>query len=64
MDARIDLHMHTSYSDGFYSPIELVQKANERNLDIISITDHDSVNGISQAAEIAKDLDIIVQLES
>lgn len=60
MDARIDLHMHTSYSDGFYSPIELVQKANERNLDIISITDHDSVNGISQAAEIGKDLGITV----
>ena len=52
MTTRIDLHMHTTYSDGFYSPLELIQKANERNLDVISITDHDSINAIEEASMI------------
>ena len=39
----IDLHMHTSYSDGTDSLIELLKKANKANLEIISITDHNSV---------------------
>lgn len=60
MDSRIDLHMHTSYSDGFYSPFELIQKAQERNLDIISITDHDSVNAIEEAVTIGQDYGIKV----
>ncbi|MEN8193387.1 MAG: PHP domain-containing protein [Bacteroidota bacterium] len=60
MDPRIDLHMHTSYSDGFYSPFELIQKAQERNLDIISITDHDSVNAIEEAVTIGQDYGIKV----
>lgn len=38
----IDLHMHTIYSDGTDSVEELLKKANALNLDIISITDHDS----------------------
>lgn len=60
MNTRIDLHMHTNYSDGFYSPLELIQKANERNLDIISITDHDSVNAIEESITVGNDLGITV----
>lgn len=60
MSLRIDLHMHTSYSDGFYSPLELIQKVNERNLDIISITDHDSVNAIEEAITIGNDFSVKV----
>lgn len=44
-----DLHMHTYYSDGFLSPTEIVQKAKSADLDAISITDHDSVNGLDEA---------------
>jgi predicted metal-dependent phosphoesterase TrpH len=58
MTPRIDLHMHTTYSDGFYSPLELIQKVNERNLDIISITDHDSVNAIEEAITIGNDFGV------
>lgn len=54
MSAKIDLHTHTNYSDGAYSPTELIDKARERGLEIISITDHDSVNGIKEATEYAK----------
>ncbi len=60
MTPRIDLHMHTTYSDGFYSPLELIQKVNERNLDIISITDHDSINAIEEAITIGNDFGVKV----
>ncbi|MFA5804470.1 MAG: PHP domain-containing protein [Melioribacteraceae bacterium] len=65
MPAKIDLHTHTNLSDGALSPIELVQKAYERGLDIISITDHDSVNGIKEATAYAKELgiDVVTGLE-
>jgi hypothetical protein len=58
MPLKIDLHTHTNYSDGTYSPEELVIKAKKHGLDIISITDHDSINGIKEASECAKDLGI------
>lgn len=39
----IDLHMHTTCSDGQYSPAEVLKKCEEAHLDLISITDHFSV---------------------
>lgn len=44
----IDLHIHSNYSDGAFSPEELVQRASEAELVSIAIADHDSVAGISQ----------------
>lgn len=46
---RVDLHMHTTASDGALSPTELVQLAKSRGLECIAITDHDSTNGIEEA---------------
>lgn len=40
----IDLHIHTTYSDGTDSLIKVLEKAEKMNLDIISITDHDKVD--------------------
>lgn len=40
----IDLHMHTTYSDGSYTVKEILEEAEKRKLDVISITDHDSVD--------------------
>jgi len=51
---RADLHLHTTASDGKLTPQELVRKAVELKLDVIAITDHDSVEGISPALEAAK----------
>lgn len=48
---KADLHMHTSYSDGVLSPSELVTKCHSRNLSVISITDHDSVEAFPEACE-------------
>jgi 3',5'-nucleoside bisphosphate phosphatase len=44
-----DLHIHTNYSDGIYTPEEIVRKAKEAGLTTIAITDHDTVDGIERA---------------
>ncbi|SDN60166.1 hypothetical protein SAMN04487897_103301 [Paenibacillus sp. yr247] len=46
-----DLHMHTTASDGIYSPRELVQKAHAAELRTIAITDHDTIEGIKEAQQ-------------
>ena len=42
---RADLHMHSTYSDGLCSPDELCSIAKLRGLELLSITDHDTMNG-------------------
>ncbi len=54
MIRKIDLHMHTNYSDGQYSPEELIIKVKEAGIDLISITDHDTIGGIAEGIEIGK----------
>lgn len=46
---RFDMHVHTYYSDGIFSPRKIVELAIERNLRGIAITDHDTVSGIEEA---------------
>ncbi len=46
---KIDLHIHTNFSDGDNSPQEIVQMALHKNLAAIAITDHDTVEGIGPA---------------
>ena len=53
---RIDLHMHSTASDGAYSPSEVVQIAVAQEMDSIALTDHDTVNGILEAQEAAATL--------
>src|ERR1700738_1359564 len=46
------LHLHTSYSDGWPSPAEVVDHVTlETSLDVIAITDHDTIEGALRAAE-------------
>lgn len=45
-DKIIDLHTHTNYSDGDLSPVELIALAHEKNIGVLSITDHDTLRGI------------------
>jgi predicted metal-dependent phosphoesterase TrpH len=52
---RADLHMHTTVSDGWPTPKELVEHAARRaSLDVIAVTDHDSIEGALRAREHAK----------
>ena len=60
-----DMHTHTSCSDGALQPGQLVQKASERGIQALAITDHDTIDGIHAArtAAISADLDIIPGVE-
>ena len=60
MNGKVDLHTHTSHSDGFYSPRELVLQAKEVGIDLLSITDHDNLAGIEEATEIGKEIGVEV----
>ena len=57
---KIDLHNHTFYSDGKYSPKELVLRAKRNGVDVFALTDHDSVFGCDEIAEIGADYGIKV----
>lgn len=46
---RIDLHCHTNASDGTDTPAELVGRAAAAGLDVVAITDHDTVSGWAEA---------------
>jgi predicted metal-dependent phosphoesterase TrpH len=55
---RIDLHTHSSVSDGTDSPEELVQRAAAAGLDVVALTDHDTFDGLDAAAEEAERIGI------
>lgn len=56
--ARIDLHLHTRYSDGSLMPAEVVDLAHQAGVTALAITDHDIVDGIPHAMEAATPLGI------
>ncbi|GHO92760.1 phosphatase [Reticulibacter mediterranei] len=58
MSNEVDLHTHSTASDGIYSPTELLQKAKGVGLHVLALTDHDSTNGLEEAASAAHALDI------
>jgi 3',5'-nucleoside bisphosphate phosphatase len=51
--ARSDLHTHTTASDGTLTPAELVRRALEGGLEVLAVTDHDTVAGVAPAIEAA-----------
>jgi len=53
-----DLHIHTTWSDGVFSPEYMVQKAREVGLRAIAITDHDALRGIDEAVETGRKIGI------
>lgn len=56
----IDLHVHTTSSDGQYTPAEIIQKAADKNIKVIAITDHDTISGLKEAEKEGKKHGIIV----
>ena len=58
--ARIDLHLHTRYSDGSLTPAEVVDLAHQAGVTALAITDHDIVDGIPHALDTATPLGIEV----
>ncbi|HKE52964.1 MAG TPA: PHP domain-containing protein [Actinomycetes bacterium] len=55
---RIDLHSHSSASDGTESPAELITRAAAAKLDVIALTDHDTFAGLDAAAATAEQVGI------
>jgi len=55
VNIKVDLHLHSYYSDGIYSPEVLIGRAKNAGLSVISITDHDIVEGVVEAIPIAKE---------
>jgi 3',5'-nucleoside bisphosphate phosphatase len=53
MAAQIDLHCHSTVSDGIFSPQDLVAHAAKSGVKVLALTDHDDVSGLSAAREAA-----------
>ncbi len=53
---QVDLHVHSTRSDGTYSPTELVDYAIEKGLAAFALTDHDTVSGLDEAISYAAQL--------
>lgn len=51
-----DLHMHSTASDGALAPAELMSRAAACGIDLVSLTDHDSVAGLAEARQAAREL--------
>lgn len=45
----VDLHTHSTFSDGRYTPAQLVREAMAKGLKVLAVTDHDSWNGVEEA---------------
>lgn len=64
---KYDMHLHTTHSDGELTPEQVVEKAIEKKLSGISITDHDSISAIEIASEYINknnyELDLITGIE-
>lgn len=55
---KCDLHTHSICSDGIFKPKEIIEMAKKRDLNYISLTDHDTLTGINEAILEAKKLNI------
>ena len=47
-DAVVDLHLHTMYSDGFWSPTDLLDHLASRNFRVVAIVDHDTTVSVGR----------------
>jgi predicted metal-dependent phosphoesterase TrpH len=66
LPGAVDLHTHTTASDGTYTPSALVDEASQRGVRVLAVTDHDSTEGLAEAIEEAerrRPLEIIPGIE-
>ena len=54
----IDLHTHPNCSDGDLSPEELVEYAYKKKIEVLALTDHDTISGLERASAHAEKLGI------
>ncbi|HID55428.1 TPA: PHP domain-containing protein [Candidatus Poribacteria bacterium] len=53
---RVDLHVHTTASDGTYSPAEVIELAKKAGLAAIAITDHDTLSGAIEGVKLSREM--------
>jgi 3',5'-nucleoside bisphosphate phosphatase len=58
MPATIDLHCHSTISDGLYPPEQLVAHAHKQGVKVLALTDHDDMSGLGIAREAAEQLGV------
>ncbi|WP_217126434.1 3',5'-nucleoside bisphosphate phosphatase [Hydrogenophilus thiooxidans] len=56
---RVDLHSHSTASDGVLTPPELVKRAAQNRVALFALTDHDTVAGLTEAREAARQLGVL-----
>lgn len=56
----IDMHMHSTASDGTFTPTQLVEEAGRRGLRAMALTDHDTIDGLGEAIEVGKKVGVEV----
>src|SRR5579871_1641003 len=59
-DAAIDLHMHTTYSDGHWQPEELFRYLAEHHFSLVAVTDHDRIDRIEEMQALGRQVGIPV----
>jgi len=55
---KVDLHNHSYYSDGVFSPSKVVRLADEAGCDLFALTDHDTTDGLNEARQTADKLSV------
>lgn len=60
MTVIADLHTHSAASDGQYTPAELIQLAKERGIEVLALTDHDTLDGLEEAVRAGEKLGLRV----
>ena len=56
----IDLHTHSTYSDGVLTPAALVRRAAIRGVSLLALTDHDETGGLAEAAQTASEVNVLL----
>lgn len=59
----IDLHTHSTFSDGTFTPLQLVKYAEEKGLKAFALTDHDTTEGVKEAKSIETNVEVISGVE-
>ncbi len=60
MSRKVDLHTHSTYSDGTLEPEDLIQNAQKQKITHLALSDHDSTGGLAAARNRAKEFDITI----
>lgn len=59
----IDLHTHTTASDGTLAPVQLVEEARARGISVLGVTDHDTLDGLPEAIAAAAGITVVPGVE-